>query len=39
VIDVRLVRHVLWWRADRQCFEYEKRDVPLEIPETPEEAR
>lgn len=39
VKEVRLVRHVLWWRADSQRFEYETRVTPLEIPDTAEEAR
>ncbi len=37
VVDVRLVRHVLWWRADDQRLEYERLAVPLEIPDTSEE--
>lgn len=37
VVDVRLVRHVLWWRADAQRFEYEPLSLPIEIPDTSEE--
>jgi hypothetical protein len=37
VIDVSLVRHVLWWRADGSRFEYERLTVPLEIPDAAEE--
>jgi hypothetical protein len=37
VIEVRLIRHVLWWRADGPRLEYEQLTVPLEVPDTPEE--
>ena len=37
VIDVWLVRHVLWWRADGPRFEYERLTVSMEIPDAPEE--
>ncbi|MGH2652530.1 MAG: hypothetical protein ACRDHK_15110, partial [Actinomycetota bacterium] len=37
VVDVRLVRHILWWRADAQRFEYEHLTVPLEIPDASQE--
>ncbi|MGH7320832.1 MAG: hypothetical protein ACRELA_14570, partial [Candidatus Rokuibacteriota bacterium] len=39
VIEVRLIRHVLWWRADGQRLEYERLAVPLEIPDASEEGR
>ena len=37
VIEVRLIRHVLWWRADGPRFEYERLTVPLEVPARSEE--
>lgn len=39
VIEVRLIRHVLWWRADDQRLEYRRLAVPLEIPDASEEGR
>jgi hypothetical protein len=37
VIEVRLIRHVLWWRADGSRVEYERLTVPLEVPDRSEE--
>jgi hypothetical protein len=37
VIETRLVRHVLRWRADGRRLEYERLTVPLEVPDTSEE--
>jgi hypothetical protein len=37
VIDVRLIRHVVWWRGDGPRLEYERLNVPLEVPDASEE--